>query len=140
MKESEPIIPQVGRFLFKGILTVTSIYLANSAFTRSVRRQIWERANNVSEISGRSDFPRECSHFNHDRNYPYYNHPDNGQLVLRNEHYMIHYDEEGQNGLSEEGNQFALEKIWERMTDVERREVIELGYPPPYGNYQPNLL
>lgn len=139
MKESE-FIYNAGRFAKAGLVITAGVFLASNAFSRAVRRQIWDRAGGVSELSGRSDWPRECAHYDHDRDNPDYNNPDNGILLLRNEHYMQHVDYEGSNGLDEDGNQWALEQIWDRMTEVERQEVLSKGYPPPTGNWQLSLL
>lgn len=140
MEDRESYLLKAGHLLKIGALTAIGIYFTTNAFTRSVRRQIWERAGGVSELSGRSDWPRECSHYNHDREYIDYNNPNNGILVLRGEHYIQHIENEGNNGLDYDGNQWALEQIWERMTPTERSEVIMSGYPPPEGYYQPTLL
>lgn len=139
MKESE-FIYGLGRFVKTGLVITAGAFLASNAFSRAVRQQIWERAGGVCERTGRSDWPRECSHFNHDRGYAGYNDKDNGILLLRLEHYIEHVNTHGYNGLDEDGNQWALEKIWDRMTEVERSEVIARGYAPPSGEWQPNLL
>lgn len=129
--EREKYLPTIGRFISSGIILAAGVALSNFAFTRSVRRQIWSRDGGVSALSGRSDQKRECAHWDHDRSNPYYNHKDNGRLLLVSEHYMDHVDREGENGLSLDGNQFALEKIWDRMTNEAQEEVIALGYRPP---------
>lgn len=140
MSEKREFVPRLGNVIKTGVVLAAGFYLASNAFSKAVRRQIWERASGVCERTGRNDWPRECSHYNHDKDYPGYNNADNGQLLLRLEHYIEHVNTHGYNGLSEDGNQWALEQIWDRMTEAERNEVISRGYVPPIGAYQLNLI
>lgn len=108
------------------IFAVGLLYeLAFGAFSRETKRQIWDRANGASELTGKSEadgYVLECSHFNHNRTYPDYDNPLNGLLVTTFEHLQMHI-KHGVNGLTQAQNDWSIRAIKERL-----REQFEQGY------------
>jgi len=109
-----------------GLLIATSFF-ANAAFTSDRRRKILERDRGRSVVSGETE-NLEAAHINHDKKNPKYNDISNGRTLTTREHYQDHFDRHGRKnlGLSENGNKWALQKIWERLSDKERE-----GLNPP---------
>jgi hypothetical protein len=113
--------------------TASVAFLLTNAFSKKTRREIWERAGGVSELSGEGGRV-ECAHYNHDRSGPAYDDPNNGLLVTIYEH--LHSDEVGHvpqrqyypqdplpNGLKPEWNEWAIKKIEERLPKQELRQM-----------------
>lgn len=66
----------------------------------------------------------ECSHINHQRG-PKYDKPETGKLLCLPHHYVWHLMHEGRAheiGLSENNNRFAVDSIWKKMDEKERKE------------------
>lgn len=62
------------------------------AFSNGIACQIKERDGHTCRC-GRSQFDGwhiDASHINHDKNYPYYNHPDNGKTECKIHHLETH--------------------------------------------------
>ncbi len=95
------------------------------AFERKYRQEI---INNSLDTPTGYDFGHnEAAHIDHDRKSDHYQDPANGTWVNRPVHWMQHRFaeiEEIDNGLPIEGNKWAREKIWERMTDDEKAYVV----------------
>lgn len=106
-------------------LIVIAAFGALGAFSRGTREAIWQRDQGRSVESGMGGH-LECAHYDHTRN-SYYDTPENGRLLTPREHYMDHFNNHGYNGLSLEGNIWALEHIWERLSDYERQGLPEPG-------------
>lgn len=86
-------------------------------FSLDIRNIIHARAHEASELSGETQSPTECSHFNHDRSSPLYNKPENGLLTTTLEHGCFHLRARGRAsriGLSENHNEAAIRFIQER--------------------------
>lgn len=96
------------------------------AFSFETREKIRQR-DRVSVESG-SSRNLECAHWNHNRNNPKYNDPENGRLLTAREHYLDHWYRRD-NGLSDERNEEAVFSIWERLSKRDRK-----GLPHP-NNY-----
>lgn len=110
--------------------------VAQGAFTYRTKRHLKKRVVKefgelTSEEAARRkedvrDIPLEAAHFNHDRGYHNYNHPDNGRYITMYEHYIEHcqasempnqlhlpYSERKMdNGLSRHQNNSAIELQW----------------------------
>jgi len=85
-------------------------------FSEPTLTEIKKRSHGRSEISGRTDRPLECSHFDHARNEKY-NTADNGIRTTTIEHlaYHIHYRDNPQEiGLTMDGNEAAIRLCNER--------------------------
>lgn len=87
------------------------------AFNKKARYQIHERANSMSEISGRTDH-LHAAHINHDRKSGFYNMPFNGVLMTIDEHLIDHYCRENINGLSLRGNYMAISALVKHVEDI----------------------
>ena len=113
------------------ILTVTAIIggiylLSNCAFSSGIRKQIFNRDMGRDAWDGSTE-NLEAAHIAHDRSDPRYNHPSNGRLLCRRNHYIDHWNTAGTNGLSIAGNNAALRLIWARLSEQEREGLT----PPP---------
>lgn len=107
-----------------------------TAFSRSVRHEIGERDHWTCQESGYKG-ALEAAHFSHNKNDPAYNTPENGRMLAPKFHYLDHYNRHGTPGLglSEAENLWALNEIWKRLTDKERR-----GLPEPDTVTQPHQM
>lgn len=102
-----------------------------SSFSRRTRSEIKQRAGYECEEckkAGKHKPSRfhelECSHINHQRG-PKYDKPETGTLLCKPHHYVWHLLHEGKAyeiGLSEENNEFAINTIWTKMSEGERKE------------------
>lgn len=89
-----------------------------SPFTGEGIAEIKKRSKGRSELSGRTDRPLECSHFDHTRNERY-NLPENGIRLTVIEHLAYHLffrDNASKIGLSEWGNDRAIDLCMQRAT------------------------
>lgn len=99
--------------------------LATASFSRSSRNDIWKRSRGLSELSGFSELPKECCHFNHSRNYPLYDDTSNGLLTTVLEHYVFHRmftGREREIGLNKHDNEFAIRETLGRFYDWMRTQ------------------
>jgi len=90
MFELEPVTPSGFNM---PIPEEQSEYVTQFAFSRDIAREVKDRADWECEETGRkaSDGWRmEACHKNHDKNYPYYNHPDNGNCLCLLAHLEDH--------------------------------------------------
>jgi len=105
-------------------LTVPLLAIAGltaGAFSRNVRETIRARAQYSSELSGRKDRPMQCSHWIHDRNNKYYNHPLMGILLTDEEHFVYHNMFRGNArliGLTEDGNSWAINSLVHQVQKI----------------------
>lgn len=120
-------------WLIAPLAVLSTLEISKWAFSWKTRQEIKERAGYTSEISGRDDLPLECSHFNHSRDYEYYDDPTNGIYVTIYEHLAIH-QEAGRhrtqygllpNGLTKDQNLWAINKIRERINEYERSQSLQ---------------
>lgn len=119
--------PERGRFaplFFYGVMAGVGLLLSQFAFSRAVRRQIWERDGGVCQESGSTEH-LFCAHYDHSRDNPDYNSPDNGRLLSGDRHWLDHYYRVGENGLNPAQNLWALRTMWGGMTDKEKRLVVD---------------
>jgi hypothetical protein len=89
-------------------------------FSEDIRLEIRERAGHKSELSGRTDRPLQCSHYNHLKSYDDYNNKDNGLLVTDIEHRQFHVRFEGKAGgigLYEHHNAYAIRMLGKRIVE-----------------------
>lgn len=113
-------------YLLELSLIAGIVVLSQLAFSRPIRRKIWERDGGKCVICG-STVGCECSHIDHSRENPRYNHESNGRLLCKPDHYLVdHVNREGRNGLPIHQNQYAKRTIWQRLTQQEREKL-----PPP---------
>lgn len=85
------------------------------AFSLETKFQIKERAGNRSELSGESDRPLQCSHFDHSKKNPNYDSPDEGILVTDIEHLAYHVKylrKPDKIGLTKRENRDAIKTLW----------------------------
>lgn len=105
------------RTLELAISAGASVVLAEMVFgnfTRPVREKIWVRARGLSELSKRSDRPRECAHLDHNKSRLTYNSPDTGLLVTDVEHlahHLIFRDYPQDIGLTRAANSSAIKSL-----------------------------
>lgn len=100
--------------LIIGAVTISSLF----AFSRPVRREMKER-DQVDVWDGSSGV-LEAAHIDHSRSNPNYNSLSNGRMLSKRNHYLDHYNRVGRNGLTLAGNNYALNRIWERLSEEER--------------------
>lgn len=112
----------------KGVTLATAIAICNmvtASFTAYVKQEIRKRDEYKCLRCGEIE-NLECSHKNHSRNNPRYNDPDNGELLCALHHYLYHLaykDDPRLIGLSKRENDWALGKIWERMTEIQKLKI-----------------
>ncbi len=117
--------------------TLIALYkLSVSAFSRKSRRIIWERDGGVCQESGVDSKHQNlhAAHWNHSRDYPGYNDPENGRLLTTYEHYKDHYYRDLESiGLSENQNRWALNSLWGQLMPWEKKK---LPHPETWGTEQ----
>ena len=109
--------PERGRFaplFFYGIMAGVGLLLSQFAFTRAVRRQIWERDGGVCQVCGSTEH-LNCAHYDHNRDNPWYNDPENGRLLCELDHLREHEGSEGVNGLLPHQNDYAIMMLRQRL-------------------------
>lgn len=94
------------------------------AFNSKARYAIKERANGMSEISGKTGH-LNCAHIDHFPNSGYYNQPFNGVLMAIDEHLIDHLARKGQNGLTVSGNFMAIAALTRSVESVYGRSYLE---------------
>mgnify|MGYP000689217179 CR=1 FL=1 len=116
-KSTEPERELFGSLLLYGGLAVTGLLLSQFAFTSRVREQILKRDGYkcVEEGNGECIGGLEASHLDHNRDNKWYNDPENGITLCTKHHYYQHIREEGRNGLIKKHNQYAIQKLKERL-------------------------
>lgn len=93
-----------------------AIALALGAFSSGVRREILRRDGGCV-VCGATD-NLEASHYDHNRKSRNYNDPSNGEMRCTLHHLDQHIEMEGNNGLTIEGNRWAIKKLQERLRGV----------------------
>lgn len=84
-----------------------------SPFTGDGLREIKVRSKGRSELSGRTDRPLHCSHFNHTKGTTY-NEPERGLRVTIIEHlayHLLYRDRASEIGLKSCQNEFAIDML-----------------------------
>ena len=99
--------------------------LSQGAFSRPVRRKIWERDKGQSVWSGETE-DLTAAHINHSRSTEIYNSESNGRLLTNTEQYIEHFNRHGTEslGLTESQNKWALGTLWNKLKNRD-------GLPPP---------
>jgi len=100
------------------------------AFLNRVKNHIKARARNKSELSLSNEEPLEVAHLDHTRNEEYQD-PSNGILVTQTEHlahHLIHRGNAQAIGLTEEGNEWAIGQLFDRVFHFHRQR----GVPDLY--------
>lgn len=86
-------------------------FAITGAFSRKVRRKIWERDKGTCSICGSTD-NLQCAHIDHNKSNPRYNDPSNGRLLCKIPcHLNDHINREGRNGLSKRQNQWSINAL-----------------------------
>lgn len=93
------------------------IVLSQFAFSRKTRREILERDHFQCTESGLEE-NLHASHFDHNRNNPDYDSPRNGRTLNIIEHLRDHIARAGKNGLTQSQNDWAIEKLMDRIDDL----------------------
>ena len=93
-----------------GIMIYGSVF----AFSSGTRKQILERDNYRCRICGATDH-LEAAHINHNKDHPKYNDPSNGRILCTEHHLADHINRHGRNGLSRRANEWAINKLRERV-------------------------
>ena len=97
------------------LATMGLFFISLGAFSRKVRREIFERDGGKSVISGETE-NLEAAHINHDKKSPDYNKAHNGRMLTTAEHLQIdHIDRAGRNGLPENHNNYAVDMLKKRL-------------------------
>ncbi len=86
------------------------------AFSWKSRQAIKERDGNRCVDCG-SPLHLECAHYDHNKSSSRYDDPSNGRVLCVEDHLADHISREGKNGLTKEGNRWAVNKIWERLVE-----------------------
>lgn len=119
-KNSEQYV--LNSLLILGVVGVLSL----SAFSRPVRKKIWERDGGRCVNCGSTEH-LNCAHIDHSRENPRYDHESNGRLLCEPDHYVIdHVNREGRNGLPINQNKFAKRTLWQKFTEAQQEKL-----PPP---------
>lgn len=102
---------------------IASFPVLAMAFSETVRKKIMRRANGRDEITGLPISRGDAAHFNHNRDAPEYDDQENGLFVSLLTHWWMHLLDED-NGLTDAQNEWAREKIEERMQPTEEEKYI----------------
>ena len=93
--------------IFAVTAIIGGIYLlSNLAFSRKVRKEIYERDVTCRVCGGVGHL--ESAHISHDKTKDNYNDPSNGRLLCLPDHLADHINREGRNGLSIANNRWAI--------------------------------
>ena len=84
------------------------------AFSSGSRQKILERDGYKCVVCGKTDC-LEAAHKNHNRDNPNYNNPANGKTLCVEHHLEDHIKNAGHNGLSRRANDWAIDKLKERL-------------------------
>lgn len=104
-----------------GFLAISLIALSTAAFSREIKKRMLDRDDgHCTECD--SDVNLEASHYNHDKNNDDYNNLDNGRILCTRCHLKDHIENKGKNGLTEEANNWAIEKLKGRVAKQETQE------------------
>lgn len=111
---TEPERGAVASLFLYGGLAVTGLLLSQFAFTRKVRQEIWKRDGGRCVECGTTQH-LQCAHYDHNRDNPWYNDPDNGRLLCVKHHLEDHIDGAGSNGLLPHQNDYAIRTLQEKI-------------------------
>lgn len=98
-----------------GLLVTAAIATSTQAFTSSVRREIIDRDGRKCRECGSTEH-LEAAHINHDKRRKRYNAPSNGRTLCTLHHLEDHIQRHGRNGLSKDGNSWAVKQLRRRAT------------------------
>ena len=104
------------------------VAVSMGAFSRPSRREIRERAGRRSELSGRYDLPLDASHIIHSRQFPAYDHPENGIYLTIEEHLIYHEifrPKPWLIGLSPRNNEMAIRSLRNRLDMALRKNNVQ---------------
>ena len=103
-------------------MLIFSSPLLAMAFSRLVRKQIYERDGGKSVWSGETE-NLHAAHITHDKSHPRYNDPSNGRMLSRREHALDHINREGRNGLSRAQNRWAINMLFRWLSQDEKDQL-----------------
>lgn len=106
------------------LVVISSFPVLAMAFSRSVRNKLKERSGGYDEVTGEKITQGEGAHFNHNRDSEEYDTEDNGLFVNAITHWWMHKIDDEDNGLNQNQNQWARNKIAERMKPSEEEKKI----------------
>ena len=84
------------------------------AFSSGSRQKILERDGYKCVVCGKTGC-LDAAHKNHNRDNPDYNNPKNGKTLCVEHHLDDHKQNAGRNGLSKRHNDWAIDKLKERL-------------------------
>jgi len=98
------------------------LLLSEFAFSKGVRKQILDRDKHKSVWSGKTE-NLEAAHISHNKADPKYNTAENGRMLTTGEHLQDHINRAGTEGLglSNYGNDWAINMIWRRFWGLDKR-------------------
>jgi len=102
------------------------VYALFGGFSLDTRNRIRDRAVKkfgrlCSEWSGRDDEPLQAAHWDHSKNSPRYDDPQNGRLLTLTEHLEDHIRRAGRNGLSKRDNDAAIASLKSQIKKFEKQ-------------------
>lgn len=106
------------RIFATNVLLGAAGFITVSAFTHKVRKEIFERDGQKCIVCGATDH-LEAAHLNHDRSHKDYNEAFNGKTLCTKHHLEDHLNRAGHNGLSRGHNDWAINKLRERLFNQE---------------------
>jgi len=108
----------------KEVALLPLLCIMGAAFSSGVRQQILRRDGYKCVICGSTEHLEAC-HTIHDRSHPNYNDPEWGETRCSLHHLQQHIEEEGQNGLTKAGNDWAIDKLLQRVSKWYSRDEID---------------
>jgi hypothetical protein len=88
------------------------------AFSKSVRTEIRNRDLTCQDESGETHFGTlDASHIDHTKGLGYQS-VENGELLCLKHHLVAHIERDGENGLTESQNRWAIRMLCERIASL----------------------
>lgn len=103
-------------------LTASTLYVLTSAFSYFSRKEILERDGHACRECGSTDH-LEAAHIDHNKRNKNYDDPQNGRTLCTEHHLQDHILRHGRNGLTRSQNEWAIERIQERLADQTASEM-----------------
>ena len=111
LQNSNPL--EIGLLSYAGEFLVSE-YNACRAFSRGTRSKIVERDNHQCVVCGATDH-LEAAHYDHNKNNPNYDNPNNGRTLCTQDHLLDHINRHGSNGITKRQNEWAIEQLKGRL-------------------------
>jgi hypothetical protein len=110
-------------YLFSGLglMTISLLLLSGSAFTYEAKKEMLIRDNRRC-VECDSEINLEASHYNHDKSKGNYDDISNGRILCTRCHLKDHIENRGKNGLTKDANNWAIERLKERVSKQEAQE------------------